>query len=81
MQQKIIKIGNSSGMTLPKTVMEDLNLRVGGMVSLSKNPDKKSYNLSTGGKNTTTSITPHFLKVLERANNTYAQALKELAGK
>jgi len=81
MDQKIITIGNSNGITLPKTVLEDLGVKPGETISVSKNYDQQTYTISKSGKNVAGSITPHFLKVLDRVNKTYGKALKELAGK
>ena len=81
MQQKIIQIGNSQGITLSKTVLQDLNATKTGSISLVKNPDNKTYTLMQSGESAVSSITPHFLNVLERVNKVYGSALKELAGK
>lgn len=81
MEQIVIQIGNSTGITLPKTVLEDLEVKPGDKISVTINTDYKTYTLNKGGKSTTSSITPHFFKVLERVNRAYGPALKELAGK
>lgn len=70
---EIKKIGNSSGVILPKEVMARLNLNVGDEFSVTLTPE--------GGMRFTRSD-PHFDKAMEvarRGMNRYRNALAELA--
>lgn len=68
-QQKIIEIGNSSGVIIPREVLKKLKIRTGKMITISINEEKE------------TTITPKFAKLLERVNKHYASALRELSNK
>lgn len=84
MKQKIIKIGNSVGVTLPYEIREELDLKLGDSVSVDYMPGGKSIILSKKekGKDASfSSITPDFMKVVEKVNKQYGPALKELANK
>lgn len=82
MQQKIIQIGNSSGIILPKELMSDLGIQAGSVVELEKDATGKGFHVSKKGiKATSSSITPHFLHILDKVNKQYSYALKELANK
>lgn len=82
MIQKIIQVGNSTGIIIPKSVLDILGLKPGNEVNLETDSTTKSLIIQS--KNTavrTSSITPHFLKVLEKVNKQYSTALRELAQK
>ncbi|MFZ5732334.1 MAG: AbrB/MazE/SpoVT family DNA-binding domain-containing protein [Pseudomonadota bacterium] len=70
---EVKKIGNSSGLILPKEVMARLNLNIGDEFSVTLTPD--------GGMRFTRSD-PHFDKAMEvarRGMSRYRNALAELA--
>lgn len=82
MIQKIIQVGNSTGIIIPKSVLDVLGLKPGNEVSVETDNTTKS--LIIQNKNTAvraSSITPHFLKVLDKVNSQYGTALRELAQK
>lgn len=82
MQQKIIQIGNSTGIIIPKSVLDQLGLQTGNEVELQKDPTNQSLTIvKAGTKIKSSSINEHFLTVLEKVNTQYSAALKELADK
>ena len=78
MELKIVQIGNSAGVVIPKAIRQELGIRVGENVSLNTNGNKI---VIVNPKKTTSrlKITPHFLKIIERVNKQYGQALQEIA--
>lgn len=82
MTQKIIQIGNSTGIIIPKKVLDQLGLKPGNEVTIDQNLSDKSLTImKKGRKIKQTSITPEFLTLLEKVNKNYSLALKELANK
>ena len=81
MQQKIIQLGNSTGIIIPKSVLDQIGLETGTEVELQKDITNKSLTIVKAGTHDTSSITNHFLKILEKVNTQYGSALKELAEK
>ena len=82
MTQKIIQIGNSTGIIIPKPLLKLLGLKAGSEVKVQTDETTNSLIIQT--KNTTTStssISSHFLKVLDKVNHQYSSALRELAQK
>jgi putative addiction module antidote len=69
---KVRKIGNSHGVTLPKEAMEEMSLKEGDIICLTRTPD--------GFR-----ITPYeetfekAMKAYERTKRKYRNALRELA--
>lgn len=78
MEQKIIRIGNSIGITLPKKITDKLGLKPGNKVNVEKDPSGDDIIISKSG-NKASSITPGFLNVLNRVNKRYQKALQKLA--
>lgn len=82
MQQKVIQIGNSSGIIVPKELMAEIGIKTGSIIELEKDAGGQGFFVSKQGKKMTrSSITPHFLSVVEKVNKQYSSALKALAGK
>ena len=80
MIQKIIQIGNSIGIIIPKA-LSGKNLKPGEKVIIDKDPSSETYTISKNKKTGISSITPHFFAVLDRVNNQYGKALREIAGR
>lgn len=80
MTQKIVQIGNSLGIIIPKNLMEGLGLKVGEKVFLEKDPYGKTLRISAE-ENSTSSITPDFLRIIEKVHKHYSKALLELSQK
>lgn len=82
MKQKVIQIGNSSGIIIPKEFLAEVGIQTGSEVEIVKDATGKGfYIVKNEEKNLNSSITPHFLKVLEKVNKQYSSALKALANK
>ena len=78
MDLKIIQIGNSEGMILPKEYLRKLGFKRGSKLSAELTPDRKNLIIGKPGKKAS-SITPEFVKILEGVNKRYGQALAKLA--
>lgn len=80
MTQKIIQIGNSTGIIIPKALLDKIGLTSGSEVDIEENSITKSLSISKKGQKSI-SITPDFLSILDRVNKHYGPALKELANR
>lgn len=80
MMQKIIQIGNSIGIIIPKALSGD-HLKPGEKVIVEKDPASETYIISKNKRAGISSITPHFFGVLDRINKQYGKALREIAGR
>lgn len=78
MFQNIIKIGNSIGVIIPKT-LAGKSLKPGDKVFMEKDSASGTFLIHKNGKGTISSITPHFLQVLERVNKQYSKAFEAIA--
>lgn len=82
MQQKIIQIGNSTGIIIPKSLLDQVGLQAGNEVEIQENQATNSLNIvKKGAIIKASSINAHFLHVLDKVNKNYSSALKELAEK
>ncbi|HZE87366.1 MAG TPA: AbrB/MazE/SpoVT family DNA-binding domain-containing protein [Methylomirabilota bacterium] len=82
MQQKIIQIGNSTGIIIPKSLLDQVGLQTGNEVEIQENKNDNSLIIfKKGMKTKSSSINNHFLNILDKVNKQYRSALKELAGK
>jgi putative addiction module antidote len=82
MQQKIIQIGNSTGIIIPKALLDQVGLQAGNEVEIQEDQATKSLTIvKKGTKIKVSSINAHFLHVLDKVNKNYSSALKELAEK
>lgn len=82
MAQKIIQIGNSTGIIIPKALLDKLDLKPGEEVQVEEDTTMKALTITKKGqKAKSISVTPDFLAILDKVNKNYGTALKELAGK
>lgn len=81
MEQKVIQIGNSSGVILPKEIMKKMGLKPGSKVVIQTDSSGKTLLVSKNGKKYSPSVTPEFTRLLTKVNEQYDDALKELAQK
>ncbi len=81
MEQKIIQVGNSAAVVIPKKLLNEVGLDIGNKVFLEKDPNGGTIAISKRGAMFTSSITPEFIAIIERINKKYGPALKELAQK
>lgn len=81
MSQTIIQIGNSQGITIPKSVLEDLDLKAGSKVDVRVTADQRLVisKLDKNGNKKSLTMTPEFMKSLEGVNKRYGSALRQLA--
>ncbi len=79
MRQKIVKIGTSAGITLPKKIRDEMNLKVGEEVQINYDADKKSINLRP--KDQLDEEDQKIAKLTHSFINRYRSDLEELARK
>lgn len=79
MEQKVIQIGNSIGVVIPRTLAKG-SLRPGDTVIVEKDEASDTYFISKR-KKITNSITPEFFEWLKKFNQKYKNPLQELARK
>lgn len=75
--QKLYKTGNSVAITIPKQLLEELNLKEGSEVML----EKKGKNIAFISKNAklANDVTPEFMKMVDEFIDKNEDVLKELA--
>ena len=78
MEQKVIQIGNSIGVIIPQVLAKN-KLKPGDIVRVEKDPASNTFFISKDKKDAISSITPHFLAVLDRVNKQYGRALRAIA--
>lgn len=71
MIQKIVRMGNSAAVSIPKKSLEEKNLKIGDLADVDVNPVKK----------TRTKITPEFIEWVDKYIENNRPALEELAHK
>lgn len=71
MIQKIIRLGNSAAVTIPKKALEEKDLKIGDLAEIDVNPVKRSK----------TKITPEFIEWVDKYIENNRPALEELAHK
>ena len=72
MIQKIIRVGNSVAVTIPKAVINEKKLKVGDEVQVDVEPIKKARK---------TTLTPQFIKWVDKYIENNRPTLEELAHK
>lgn len=80
MLQKIIRIGNSFGITLSKQLLENVHLKAGDMVHVDKNEASNALIVSSK-KNPLKSMSPDIIQWTKKFINKNRQALEDLADK
>ena len=80
MLQKVIKIGNSAGVTISQALRKKLGINPGSEVIVEEGVGGSSINIrKKGSKAYSSSITPEFVEMVKRINKRYGPAFKELA--
>lgn len=77
MQQKVIQIGNSLGVTIPREFVKANKLRAGQKVFVESDSDLDLVQVSL--KNHVPSLTPEFKQWFDKISVKYAKTIKELA--
>lgn len=81
MVQKIIQVGNSYAVVIPKNLVDELNWKVGEKVFVDKDALSDSIRVQTKPSEKESAITPEFYSWLKEFNKKYKTALIELAKK
>ena len=79
MEQKIIQIGNSTGVIIPKALLNQIGLETGQEVLIEQDPTTNALIIIKKGTKIKRSIAPEFIDILERVNKQYGSVLRELA--
>jgi len=77
MTQKVLKVGSSAAVTIPKKSLEELGLRIGDKVTVEVDKDKKIVSV----KPVTGSVNKELLDWTKKFIDRYRPALEELAQK
>lgn len=72
MIQKIIRVGNSAAVSIPKKTLEEKNLKIGDLAEVDIQPKKTHKKMA---------LTPEFLKWVDKYIKNNRPALEELASK
>lgn len=79
MTQKIIKVGNSFAVTIPKSFVNEVGFKAGDQVDVESDKDLKLLIVKPSGSPLKTKITPEFKAWLDDFNRKNKKALQELA--
>ncbi len=77
-KQKLTKIGNSYGITIPKELREKLNLKPGKDVYIGSEDNVNALTVSDKPMSENI-ISPEFFEIMQNASKKYSKALQELA--
>ncbi|MBI2430784.1 MAG: AbrB/MazE/SpoVT family DNA-binding domain-containing protein [Candidatus Levybacteria bacterium] len=82
MLQKVIQVGNSYAVTIPRGFADEIGIKPGQKVRVDEDFDTETLTVvPVESKIVKGSLTPEFLKWLKGFNARYKDALKELAKK
>lgn len=82
MLQKVIRVGNSYAVTIPKGFADEVKLKAGQKVKVDEDIELETLTVQPVRSNLKQgSLTPEFLTWLKKFNAKYKGALKELAKK
>lgn len=79
MTQKIVRVGNSAAITIPKDFLELINLQIGDEVDVQSDKDMRVMIIKPTGSSAMTNITPEFKNWLDSFMVENHDVLKELA--
>ena len=79
MEQKIIQIGNSTGVIIPKALLNQIGLETGQEVLIEQDPTTNALIIIKKGTKIKRPIAPEFIDILEKVNKQYGSVLRELA--
>ncbi len=75
--QKLYKTGNSIAVTIPKQLLEELNLKEGSEVMIEK--DGKRIAVTSKSNKLAPDVDPDFMKMVEEFADEHDDVLRELA--
>ncbi|MBI4999189.1 AbrB/MazE/SpoVT family DNA-binding domain-containing protein [Candidatus Gottesmanbacteria bacterium] len=81
MLQKIIQVGNSLAVTIPKDFVREAGIKKGQKVAVETNGVSKTFLMKPPHLVENPSLTPEFFEWLERVGRKYQKAIIELAQK
>lgn len=82
MLQKVIRVGNSAAVTIPKAFLREINERVGSPVKVEAKPEKRQLVLSWSAKETKDKIIDQEVyRVAKKLLERYRPAFEALAKK
>ncbi len=79
MTQKLITIGNSRGIIIPKELLDELGFTADEKFAVEADKTTQSLIISKEGNKKQLTVSPHFFTILEKVNKEYGPALKKLA--
>jgi len=80
--QKILQVGNSYAVTIPKDFIQEVGWKAGQKVNVIRDIELRTITVQSRNKpRQIGSLTPEFLSWLKKFNARYKDALKELAKK
>lgn len=81
MIQKIIKVGNSAAVTIPKEFLLETGMRIGDEMIIETNSSAKMFLAKTKKNSGKMSLTPEFYSWLDKISDKYKDVIKELANR
>lgn len=79
MIQKIIKVGNSAAVTIPKDFMKKSGLAIGDEISMESNSEMKTLMVRPKYFADKPALTPEFKQWLDKISKKYETVIRELA--
>lgn len=79
MTQKIVRVGNSAAVTIPKAFLDEIKLQIGDEIEVQNDKDLQMMIIKPKGSKTQTHITPEFKNWIDEFMSENSDTLKELA--
>jgi len=79
MTQKIVRVGNSAAVTIPKAFLDEINLKIGDEIDVQNDKELQIMFIKPVGSKTQTHITPEFKNWIDGFMTENESTLKELA--
>ncbi len=76
MLQKVIKIGNSIGVTLPQAFRQEVGIKIGDKVDIK---EKNGKIILSPAKKSTSGVDAKFMKIVDKFMNEHEDVLAELS--
>lgn len=81
MFQKILKVGNSLAITIPKSFIDKTGFKAGDEVFLQQEPSSKSLVITTRDRAQKMKLSPDLFSWLNEVEQKYSDVIKDLAKK
>ncbi len=81
MIQKIIKVGNSAAITIPKQFLKEAKMKVGDEVIVEENARNEMLLIKSKKRADYPSLTPEFFSWLDMVTKKYKEVIAELANR